>query len=237
MGDNHHGHALVGQLPDQIQHLADHLRIQRRSRLVEQHHLRIHRQRADDRDALLLPAGQGGRIHMRLVLQADAFQEPQGRLPRLGLDPRLARVDRMERLLLAAKQIAQLDEPVPPLQPAKIAQAQIDRRQHDIVEHGFVVEQVEVLKHHAHLTAVNVDVRLPVGNILTVEDDGAARRIFHAIQAAEEGALAASGRPDDRDLLALPDRGRNPLQHVQLAIGLLQINDVYHFFSGSFPIA
>ena len=47
-----------GQLDHDVEHLLDHLRIKRRGRLVEQHDLRLHAQRAGDGDALLLAAGE-----------------------------------------------------------------------------------------------------------------------------------------------------------------------------------
>ena len=56
--DDQHGHAVGGEVADHVQHLADQLGIERRRRLVEQHQPRLHGQRAGDRDALLLAAGQ-----------------------------------------------------------------------------------------------------------------------------------------------------------------------------------
>ena len=46
------------ELADHVQHLADQLRVERAGHLVEQHQPRLHRQRAHDRDPLLLAAGQ-----------------------------------------------------------------------------------------------------------------------------------------------------------------------------------
>src|SRR5665647_466118 len=57
MGDHDHGHALFGKALHHVEHFADGLRIERRGRLVEQHHIRLHRQRPRDGDALLLAAG------------------------------------------------------------------------------------------------------------------------------------------------------------------------------------
>src|SRR5215469_12111078 len=56
VGDHDHGPALLRELADHAQHLADELGIERRGRLVEQHELRLHRQHASDRDPLLLAA-------------------------------------------------------------------------------------------------------------------------------------------------------------------------------------
>src|SRR5207244_12185801 len=49
-------------------------------RLVEQHQLRMHRQRAGDRDALLLPAGEWQRVRVLLAGGPDALEQ----LRRLG---------------------------------------------------------------------------------------------------------------------------------------------------------
>src|SRR5690554_398430 len=56
VGDDHHGHSVVCQLHHDVEHLADHFRVEGRGRLVEQDQFRIHRQGTGDRDALLLAA-------------------------------------------------------------------------------------------------------------------------------------------------------------------------------------
>src|SRR5690606_23161615 len=61
-----HGHARFRQFDHHVEHFFDHLRIERRRRLVEQHHLGIHAERACDRDTLLLPARELTRILARL---------------------------------------------------------------------------------------------------------------------------------------------------------------------------
>ena len=86
MGDDGHSHAVLGQIPHEIQHLTHHLRIQRGGGLVEQHDLRIHGQRPDDGDPLLLAAGEHIGIGVRLVRKADALQQGHGL--RLGLGGR-----------------------------------------------------------------------------------------------------------------------------------------------------
>ena len=72
-----------GELLHHVQHLADELRVERRGRLVEQHQLRLHRQRARDRDALLLAAGELRRVGVELVGQADAVEQLARALARL----------------------------------------------------------------------------------------------------------------------------------------------------------
>ncbi len=85
MGHNQHRQAVPGELPDDGKHFADHGRIQGGGRLVKQDDLRIHRDGADDGDALLLAAGELGGEAERLVRQSDHPQElhalPAGFLP------------------------------------------------------------------------------------------------------------------------------------------------------------
>src|ERR1700730_11268578 len=71
MRDHDHSHAFVGQFLHYVENLADRLRIERRRRLVEQHDLRLHRQRACYSDALLLSPRQLRGIARRLVRQPD----------------------------------------------------------------------------------------------------------------------------------------------------------------------
>ena len=49
-----HRHALLREVLHHVEHLADHLRVERARGLVEEHHLRLHRQRPHDRHALLI---------------------------------------------------------------------------------------------------------------------------------------------------------------------------------------
>ena len=85
MGHNHHGHAVLCQLLHQLQNLSDHLRVQCGGRLIEQHHIRIHRQRAHDCNSLLLSAGELCRISALLVRQTNPTQQLTRLLLRLLL--------------------------------------------------------------------------------------------------------------------------------------------------------
>ncbi len=85
-----------------VEHLADQLGVERRGRLVEQHQLRLHRQRAGDRDALLLAAGElrrGRRRACRRGRRARAAPAPASRasLARLALDADRRLDDVLER--------------------------------------------------------------------------------------------------------------------------------------------
>ena len=70
------------ELDHDVQHLLDHLGIERRGRLVEQHHLRLHAERAGDGDALLLAARELAGIFVRLLGNAHALEEAASRAPR-----------------------------------------------------------------------------------------------------------------------------------------------------------
>ncbi|MCY1453089.1 hypothetical protein D9M71_700590 [compost metagenome] len=74
MGDAKHGHAGASQLHQHVEHLVDHLRVQRRGGLVEQHDPRLHAQRPGNRHALLLAAGQLAGVLVRLAFDADLAQ-------------------------------------------------------------------------------------------------------------------------------------------------------------------
>ena len=85
VGDHHHRHVQVGgeRLHDR-EHLAGELRVERRGRLVEEHHVGLHRERAGDGDALLLTAREPDGVLPRLVGQADPVEEVLGPLGDLG---------------------------------------------------------------------------------------------------------------------------------------------------------
>ena len=72
--DDDHRHALLGQTLHDLQHLTDHFGVERGGRFVEQHNVRVHRQRTGDGDALLLAAGQLRGIGIRLIRKADALE-------------------------------------------------------------------------------------------------------------------------------------------------------------------
>ena len=67
-----------------------------------------------------------------------------------------------------------------------------------------------MLEHHPHLPAMDVDVHPHIRDVLPIEDYRAAGRILHAVETAQECALAASRRADDRDLLTLLDGRGDP---------------------------
>src|SRR5918911_2508280 len=81
-----HGHAAEGQLLHHLEHLADHLRIERAGGFVEEHEHGPHRQRPCDRHALLLATGEAVGVGGAVFGQPD----PCPQLPPLrgGTPPR-----------------------------------------------------------------------------------------------------------------------------------------------------
>ena len=78
MRDDDHGHALLGKLLYDLEHLAGELRIERTRRLVEEQNERIHRQGAGYGDALLLAAGELAGICVGLLLKTHFFEQLHG---------------------------------------------------------------------------------------------------------------------------------------------------------------
>jgi hypothetical protein len=64
-----------GQFDHDVQHFLDHLRVEGRGRLVEQHDLGLHAQRAGDGDALLLAAGELAGVLLRLLGDLHPVQD------------------------------------------------------------------------------------------------------------------------------------------------------------------
>ena len=69
---DHHRHPAGGELADHLEHLGDELGVERARHLVEQHQLGLHRERAHDRDALLLAARQPVGVLVALVGEPEA---------------------------------------------------------------------------------------------------------------------------------------------------------------------
>ena len=80
MRHDQHGDAVAGEFHHRVEHLLDHLGIERGGGFVEQHDVRAHAQCARDGDALLLAAGEPGWVFLRLVRYPHAPQETHGKL-------------------------------------------------------------------------------------------------------------------------------------------------------------
>ena len=198
VADHDHGHAALGELPHDLEHLADQLGVEGAGRLVEEHEHRVHRHGAGDGDALLLAARElaGEEVH--------ALAEPH-------LGEQLVRLADGFLLLHALHQ---------------------DRALGDVLGGVLVREEVELLEDHAALHADLVHVLLEAaavaaaGDVHVADPDLAGRGVLEEVQAAQEGALAGAGRPDEHDYLALVDLEVDALEHVVPAEVLLQALDL-----------
>ena len=81
VGDHDHRHAAGGKVGHQRQHALDQFGVQCRGGLIEEHHLRLHRECPRDGHPLLLSARQVGPPGVGLVRKADEFELPQRRRP------------------------------------------------------------------------------------------------------------------------------------------------------------
>ena len=91
--------------------------------------------------------------------------------------------------------------------------------QFQVLLHGQVGEEVEVLEHHAHLLAHSVDVGIV--HLHAFKLDGAGGGDLQPVQAAQEGGLAAAGGADQTHHVAAVDVDVDALEHVQGGGGLL----------------
>ena len=78
VGHDEHGHAVLGEREHDVEHLLDHLGIEGRGGLVEEHDVGIHGERPCYGDPLLLAPGKLGGIGMFLVLQPDTLEQGPG---------------------------------------------------------------------------------------------------------------------------------------------------------------
>ena len=75
VGRDEHRHALGGELADHLEHLGHELGVERARDLVEEQEPRLHRERPDDRDSLLLTAGEPVRVLVALVGEPEAGEQ------------------------------------------------------------------------------------------------------------------------------------------------------------------
>src|SRR5665647_3133203 len=197
VADDDHRHAARGEVLKVMKDLADELRVQSARGFIEEHEDRVHGHGAGDGDALLLAARELAGEEVHALGQAHLGQE------------RLCLLDG-GFLLLAPDEYRGLG---------------------DVLGGVLVREQVELLEHHAALHADLVDVLLEgaavaaAGDVDAADADLAGRRVLEEVEAAQEGALARAGGPDEDQDLALELLEVDALEHVVLAEVLLQSFD------------
>ena len=188
-----HDRIRLAQLIDQILDARRGNGIERGARLVHENHFGLHGDGARDAQALLLSARQTG---------AGAAQTVLHLIPQSGA--RQAGAHDVIELRAAARQ------------------AMDARTVSDVVVDRFR-ERVRFLEHHADTGAQLRRVLALIVDVAAVELDraGDARsgnRIVHAIEAAQEGRLAAPGRADHRQHLAARDVQGDILQRLLGAV-------------------
>ena len=173
---NHHECVVALELHGELLDLDRRDRVERRGGLVHKQDLGLHRDGARDAQALLLATGQAQTGLLELVLDLV----PQGGAAQGILHQRI--------------------------EFAAALHAGTARSVGDIVvdAHG---KRIGMLEHHAHALAQQRGVVIGV-NVTAVELDGTLDTavlhvIVHTVQAAQQGRLAAAGRPDERGDLTL----------------------------------
>ena len=221
MGDHHHGHLFLGQLPDDLQDLAGKLRVERRGGLVEKEDAGIHGQSPGDGHPLLLPAGELARMGALLVAQAHLVQKGPGLFHRLIFVP-LEDAD---------------------LGVGKVLQHRPVGEEIEVLEH-----QTEIAPGPAQLIFPGIE-GLPVlaggDHRLPQVGKAPAGHFGQEGGAAEKGGFSRAGGADDGHGLPFLHGQVDVAQDLQLAvIGLLQVFDRQQFHapapftdnnSGAFP--
>jgi hypothetical protein len=95
------------------------------------------------------------------------------------------------------------------------------RRQGQVLQHGEMREQVELLEHHADVAPDRVDRLHVVGELDAVDDQVPALVFLEAVDAADQGRLARARGAADHDALAARDVELDVAQHVELAVPLV----------------
>ncbi len=195
MGDNQHGHAIVGKLAHDTQDLADQLGVESGGGLVEKHQLRIHRDSAGDRDALLLAAGKLRRISLGLGREADHVEQFHRALLR-GLDGLALNLD------------WGLDD---------IFQRGAVGEEVEGLEHHADVRAL--LRGILGADFVQDAVFLAVADQFAVHIQAAGRNLLEVVHAAQQGGFAGAGRADEAGDVAGGHFKVDAFQHVQVAEG------------------
>ena len=186
VGHDDHGGLAVGKVPQNAQHLAGQLRVQRAGRLVEAEDVRVQGQGPGNGHPLLLAAGQLMRVVARPLRQAHLGQKLLRLLLQLGVDGFF--VGLVVRALLGQQLPGQ----------------------HHVLQCRILREQVEVLEHQPEVQPLFAHLALPLGggvggipHGLAVHLDDTGVRPLQKVQAAQQGGLAGTGRTDDGQRLAL----------------------------------
>ena len=99
-----------------------------------------------------------------------------------------------------------------------------------VLQHGLVREQIEVLKYHPDFAAHQVEVGFALGQVDAVDNDLPVVEFFQAIEAAQKGGFARTGRADDHHHLTLADlRGHIVHRPYRFAATLEYLDQIFDF--------
>ena len=201
MRHDDHRHARLGQILHNVQHLADHFGVERGGRLVEEHHVRLHRKRAHYRNTLLLAAGELRGVRVGPVAKTDSLQKRV----RLGFGLGLRHM---------------LDQHG---SHGHVAHYRLVREEVEMLEHHAHLPAVLV---EVDFLALRV---LLFRDVHALEHDAAARRLLKQVQRAQEGGFAGAGGADDDDDVALADIETHAVERLYLALVemLFQVSNLY----------
>ena len=66
-----------------------------------------------------------------------------------------------------------------------------------------IVEQIELLENHSHMSALNVYIHAQIAKVVALEKYITVGRVFKHIQTAQKGAFSAAGRSYNSNLFTL----------------------------------
>ena len=204
MRDDDHGAVGRFETLDDFEHFARQFGVERAGRLVEAEDVRLEREGAGDRHALLLPAREFKGVGVALFGQADAREQ----LLRARGDALFALLSQHCQDILALRlQPPTLRLVCDPADGAQVllflAQRALGEqrlREGDVFVHRVLRKEVELLEHEAEVQPLFADLRVGIGALFgRVEENFAAdgqRALvgrFQKVEAAQERRLAAAG--------------------------------------------
>jgi len=199
MGHHDHRPAFLGQPLNHPQHLTHQLRVECRGRFVEQHHLRLHRQRPGNRHPLLLAAGEKRRVLIGDARrQANLVQITAGAVFRF--------------LFAATEHPARGHGDV--FQHGHVA-PQVEVLEHHRQSRAQALQFIRVGDMHAVAVGDHAD-------RLAIKAHGAIVGLFEEVDAAQKGAFARAAGADQADHVAGSGLERNAFEYLMVAIAFVQ---------------
>src|SRR5882672_12436994 len=110
----------------------------------------------------------------------------------------------------------------------------IDRSLDDVLQRGAMREQVEALEHHRDSRPDRDDRGRIAIHPRAFDKNIAAVIAFQSVDTAQDGGFSRARGTDDADHLALLDRRRDALQHLDLAKTLVNVGELDHFWPARF---